>query len=351
MTTPLSSGAGASTAERRSRVTRFGWDKGICVLLLVTLLVGSRLAPEFLTRDNVGFVMQDIGEIFLLALPMTFLIIAGEIDLSVASSLTLSSAVLGRLFHAGLPASVCVLGALVTGATCGLVNGLLVTKLGLQSLAVTIGTLGLFRGLCYVLLGNEPVNDFPSSWTDLGALPIPHTFLPWSIIPMVVCVLTFGVLLHGTRFGRWTYAIGTNKDAARFSGIPVARTRLLLFVATGLMAGLSGLVYSLRFASASPGGASGYELSVIAATLFGGVAIAGGIGTIWGVATSVFMLGAIRSLLQLLDVSANVLLIASGALLLLSVTVPRLLDLMRDATASSRSRQKTSSTPKTSSSQ
>jgi rhamnose transport system permease protein len=334
MTTP--SATVGSTVLSRVRSGRFGWDRGIVVLLALTLLVGSRLAPEFLTRDNVGFVFQDIGEILLLALPMTFLIIAGEIDLSVASSLTLSSAVLGRLFHAGLPAWLCVIGAMLTGATCGLVNGLLVTKLGLQSLAVTIGTLGLFRGLCYVLLGNEPVNDFPTSWTDLGTQPIPHTFLPWSLIPMVVCVLTFGVLLHGTRFGRWTYAIGTNKDAARFSGIPVARTRLLLFGATGLMAGLAGIVYSLRFASASPGGASGYELSVIAATLFGGVAIAGGIGTIWGVVTSVFMLGAIRSLLQLLDVSANVLLIASGALLLLSVTVPRLLDLIREMPVSRR---------------
>jgi rhamnose transport system permease protein len=326
----------SNTTSRQSRTGRFGWDKGIVILLLLTLLVGSRLAPEFLTRDNVGFVLQDIGEIFLLALPMTLLIIAGEIDLSVASALTLSSAVLGRLFHAGLPASICVLGALLTGTTCGLVNGLLVTKLGLQSLAVTIGTLGLFRGLCYVLLGNEPVNDFPSSWTDLGALPIPHTFFPWSFIPMVVSGIAFAVLLHSTRFGRWAFAIGTNKDAARFSGIPVARTRLLLFVSTGFMAGMSGIVYSLRFASASPGGASGFELSVIAATLFGGVAIAGGIGTIWGVATSVFMLGAIRSLLQLLDVSANVLLIASGALLLLSVTVPRLLEIIRQGISSSR---------------
>ena len=308
-------------SNRRS--TLLGWDRGVVLLLILTCAVGSFLTPDFLTTSNIAFVLQDIGEILLIALPMTFLIIAGEIDLSVASSLTLSSSVIGIFVRHGSPMLLGILAGLVTGALCGALNGYLVTKWGLQSLAVTIGTLGLFRGLCFVLLGNNPVNEFPSFWTDLGANNIPHTFLPWSVVLLVPFSVIAWILLHRTRAGRWTFAAGINAEAARYSGIPVKRLKFLLFVFTGFMSGVAGVVYTLRFASASPDGARGYELSVIAAVLFGGVAIAGGVGTMWGVLAAVIELGAIRSVLQLVNFSANALQIVSGALLLFSVAVPR----------------------------
>jgi rhamnose transport system permease protein len=135
------------------------------------------------------------------------------------------------------------------------------------------------------------------------------------------------IVLHYTRIGRWTFAIGINPEAAKFSGIPVARMKLGLFAVTGLMSGVAGVVYTLRFASASPDGAVGYELSVIAAVLFGGVAIAGGVGTLWGVLAAVLSLGAIRSVLQLIDFSANALLVVSGALLLISVVIPKAIEI------------------------
>jgi rhamnose transport system permease protein len=194
---------------------------------------------------------------------------------------------------------------------------------GLPSLAVTIGTLALYRGFAWVLLGNEPVNELPENWIVLGYENIPNTFLPWSTIPVVILSALAWVILHYTRVGRWTYAIGINAEAAKFSGIPVARMKLALFGVTGLMSGVAGVVYTLRFASASPDGAVGYELGVIAAVLFGGVSIAGGTGSLWGVLASVLSLGAIRSALQLANFSANALLIVSGALLLVSVVVPR----------------------------
>ena len=147
--------------------------------------------------------------------------------------------------------------------------------------------------------------------------------------------------MHHTRFGRWTYAIGVNPQAAKFSGIPVARMKLALFAATGLMSGVAGVVYTLRFASASPDGAVGYELNVIAAVLFGGVLIAGGVGTLWGVLAAVLSLGAIRSALQLADVSANALLVVSGVLLLVSVVVPRTLEILKSRRKSVVSKNKT----------
>jgi len=137
-------------------------------------------------------------------------------------------------------------------------------------------------------------------------------------------------ILHHTRFGRWTFAIGVNAEAAKFSGIPVQRTKMTLFAMTGLMSGVAGIVYTLRFASASPDGAVGFELSIIAATLFGGVSIAGGVGTIWGVLAAVFSLGVIRSALQLSGFSANSLLMVSGGLLLISVIAPRVTEALRN---------------------
>jgi len=308
----------------------FTWDKGILVLLVLTIFVGSFITPYFANASNMSFVIQDIGEFMLMSIPVTFLIIAGEIDLSIGSTVCLSSASIGYSYRHGIPFWFCIIIGLVVGLLCGLINGLLVTKFGLQSLAVTIGTLALFRGLCYVLLGNQPVNQLPSSYTNLGSNAIPHTFFPY----VSILILIFGAIgwftLHYSRIGRWTFAIGINVEAAKFSGIPVARMKLALFMITGLMAGLAGVVYTFRFASASPDGATGYELSVIASVLFGGVSIAGGVGTIWGVMAAVLELGVIRSVLQLSNVSANTLLVVSGGLLLLSVAVPRAIEISRN---------------------
>ena len=305
------------------------WDRGLVLLLIATFVVGSRVSPEFIGADNVTFVLQDVTEILLIALAMAFLIITGEIDLSVASTLTLASDVIGVVVHSGHSMWLAVAAGLATGVLAGAFNGFLVTVIGLPSLAVTIGTMELYRGLCWVLLGNTPISDIPDSWTNLGLDTIPHTVFPWSFILVIVFGTIAVYTLHLTRFGRWTYAIGINAQAARFSGIRVERVKFLLFVATGFMSAVAGLVYTLRFASSSPDGAMGYELSVIAACLFGGIAVAGGAGTMWGVLAAVIELGAIRSLLQLSDFSANALQVVSGGLLLASVTFPQLAALAR----------------------
>ncbi|MFM7144841.1 MAG: ABC transporter permease, partial [Actinomycetales bacterium] len=242
----------------------------------------------------------------------------------------LASAVCGINWQSTGSIWIAILAGILTGAACGLVNGLLVTRLGLSSLAVTIGTLALCRGLCYVALGDTPIADFPMEFTDLGYTPIPGTFLPWVIVPMIIAAIGFWYVLHGTRFGRWLFAIGQGDQAAEFSGIPVLRVKLLLFVLTGFMCGVAGITYTVRFASASPDGALGFELLIIAAVLFGGVAIAGGIGTIWGVIAAVLIWGFSQNYLQLVGWDSNALVIVGGVLLLLSVTIPRLLGALRE---------------------
>lgn len=305
-----------------SRSAHFGWDKGVLVLVMLTLVLGSLVNPDFGNGSNLGFIVQDIGEIMLLALPMTLIIMTGEIDLSVASIVALTSCSLGWFYREGVPMSLAVVLAIGVGVLCGAFNGVLVTKLGLSSLAVTIGTLGLFRGLSYALLGDTPVGDFPEAWTELGYASIPGTFLPWVTPLLVVLAIVFAVVLHAMRSGRWIVAIGQSTEAARFAGIPVDRVKLRLFILSGLISGVAGVVYSLRFAGARPDAALGFELAVIASVLFGGVSIFGGVGTLWGVVGAVLFLGSMRSLLQLEDVPPNALTIITGGLLLLSVVVP-----------------------------
>lgn len=305
--------------------TLSGWETTLAVLVIVALLGGGLLSPDFLTAQNISFLTANFSEILLMALTMTLLVIVAEIDLSVASILGLCSAVLGVLFAAGVPMGLAILAAFVTGGLAGLLNGVLVTRLGLPSLAVTIGTLALFRGLAYVLLGDRAIAEFPAAYTNFGFGTLPGTLIPIPIALGVVLAILTAVILHATPFGRSLYAIGANEVAARFSGLRVERTKLLLFVMSGLMSALAAVVYTFRFASARGDNATGFELGVIAAVLLGGVSIFGGRGSVVGAVLAVFLIGLINGALTIVDVSNEILTIVTGLLLIGSVLVPNLL--------------------------
>lgn len=295
------------------------WETVLVLAVVVVAVVGG---GDFLNGKNLFYLGLDIGEIALIALPLTLVIVAGEIDLSVASVLGLSSALIGTLWNAGLPLETILPIVIVAGALCVAVKGFLVTGLGLPSLAVTIGTLALYRGLALVLLGDTAVADFPASYTQFGTTPIPGTDFPYPIAVFAVLAIVFGVLLHGSSFGRAVYAIGANTEAARFSGIRVKRTKLILFTLTGAVAALADVVYTLRFFSARADNGTGLELAVVAAVLLGGVSIFGGTGSLGGVIAGVLLLGGLRNLLILDDVSTETLTIVTGLLLLVGVLAP-----------------------------
>ena len=299
------------------------WESALFVLLVLIVVVGSAATGGlFLTGNNLFYFGLDIGEIALIALPLTLVIVAAEIDLSVASVLGLSSSLIGALWNAGWALEMILPTVIVVGAVCGAINGLLVTRLGLPSLAVTIGTLALYRGLALVVLGDTAVADFPASYTQFGTTPVPGTWLPYPIVLFVLLAIVFGLLLHATSFGRAVFAIGANEEAARFSGIRVKRTKLILFVLTGAVAALAGIVYTLRFSSARADNGTGMELSVVAAVLLGGVSIFGGRGTIAGVILGVLVLGGLQNVLILGDTTTEVLELVTGLLLLVSVLAP-----------------------------
>ncbi|WP_133645208.1 ABC transporter permease [Paraburkholderia flava] len=300
------------------------WETLLAVLLVLALILGRVLSPEFLSGANLGNVLADLTEVALMALPMTLIIVAADIDLSVASVLGASSALLGVLWHMGIPMPAAIALSIIAGAFAGLLNGLVIVKLNLPSLAVTIGTLALFRGLAYVLLGDQAVADFPAGYTAFGMNSLGSTFIPLPFAIVIVCAVLFTVLLQATAFGRSLFAIGANPTAAAFSGIDVARVRLKLFVLSGAVSALAGVIYTLRFTSARGDNGEGFELSVIAAVLFGGVSIFGGRGSMIGVLLSLLIVGVLRNALTLVDVSSEVLTIVTGALLLASVLIPNL---------------------------
>jgi rhamnose transport system permease protein len=303
--------------------TLLRWESALFVLL-VLVVVGGSVATDgsFLTGRGAFNVGSDLAVMALIALPLTLVIVAAEIDLSVASVLGLSSALIGVLWNDGWPLEAILPFVIVVGAVCGAVNGFLVTRLGLPSLAVTIGSLALYRGLAFVVLGDKAVADFPDSYTQFGTTPVPGTWIPYPIVLFVVLAVAFGLLLHATTFGRAVFAIGANEEAARFSGIRVKRTKFILFVLTGAVAALAGIVYTLRFASARADNGTGLELEVVTAVLLGGVSIFGGRGTIGGVVLATLVLGGLTDALILDDVATEVVTLVTGILLLASVFAP-----------------------------
>jgi rhamnose transport system permease protein len=305
------------------------WDSIIILLTVVVLVVASLGVPNFGTSRNFTFLVLDLLPIALVALPMTFIIITGEIDLSVASTLGLSSAIMGFLWNHDLSIESIIPLCVIIGAVLGAVNGFLVTGLGLPSLAVTIGTLALYRGLAFVVLGDSAVADFPYNYTTWVTGNIGGGAVPNVLIVIVVLALIFGIVLHATPFGRSLFAIGANAQAAHFSGIRVARTKFWLYVLSGAVAGLVGVMWTLRYSSARADNGSGLELAVVAAVLLGGVSIFGGKGSLPGVLAGVVLLAALQNALRLQDVSGQALNIVTGALLVLSVLLPNIATAIR----------------------
>lgn len=301
---------------RRVLLTR---EAAIVALLLLVAVVSATTVRGFGQPITLTYLLLDIAPILLIALPMTLIMITGEIDLSVGSMVGLSSVVTGALVQGGLPFEVAALAALVVGVVGGAFNGFLVTVVGLPSLAVTIGTLALFRGLAVGFLGTAAVTDFPEFWTDLAKAKIAGTSVPAIMIPFVVLLVVFIVLLHFTPFGRGVYAVGLSKDAAHFSGVNVERTKFVLFVLSGAVAAFAGLFYTLRYGSARGDNATGLELQVIAAVVLGGVSVFGGRGQIYGVIAAALLIGSLASALRLVNVTSDVINIITGALLVISV--------------------------------
>ncbi|HEX2132970.1 MAG TPA: ABC transporter permease [Actinophytocola sp.] len=301
-----------------SRLLR--WEGVLLVLCVAVLAYGAATTDGFAEQGNISFLLLDYSEVALLAIALLPIVLTGEIDLSVASTLGFCSALTGTLWEAGLPFETIVPLVLLAGAVLGSVNAVLVVYFGLPSLAVTIGTLGLYRGLAYVLLGDRAVTGFPANYRPLATDSL--GFLPYATMLVLVVGVAVALLVHVTPVGRSLYAIGLNTQTARFSGIRVDRVKLALFVLSGALAALASLIYTLRYNSARADNANGMELVAVAAVLLGGVSIFGGRGTVLGVATALLAMAGLRNVLFLDDVSNEIQNVITGLLLIVSVLVP-----------------------------
>jgi rhamnose transport system permease protein len=253
-------------------------------------------------------------------LPMTFVIILGNIDISVASTVALSAVIMATAFNSGLPMPLAMALCLATSTLCGLINGLLMVKFKeLSAVIVTLATMIIYRGIAYVILEDQASGHFPSWFSFLGWGAIGP--IPFILIAFALCAVLFGLLLHKTSFGRKVFAMGNNLTAARYSGIKTDSVIVAVFALTGLMAGLTAIFLTSRMGSTRPNVAQGYELAVIAMVVLGGVSTSGGSGRIGGPILAVFIIGYLTYGLGLVNIKANVLLIIIGSLLILSVLV------------------------------
>ena len=298
------------------------WEAGLVVVVVVIAVLGAATSPQFLTSTNYFNMGANVGEVAIMALPMTLIIVSAEIDLSVASILGMSSALLGVLWSAHWPMPAIFVVVALAGTAAGAFNGLLVTRLGLPSLAVTIGTLGLYRGIAVILLGAKTVSNFPAPYSGIGVNAVPHTDVPYSVAIFAVLAIVFAVVLHATPAGRAIFAMGANKEAAVFSGIRVKRIKTILFMVSGLVCALAGVLWTFRLSTAVQDNGLGEELAVVAVVLFAGVSIFGGKGSIGGVVLAVIAFGGIQDALLLANFNQEATGIVTGGLLLVSVFVP-----------------------------
>jgi rhamnose transport system permease protein len=319
-------------------MTRFrldAWEMLLAALLIATFAFGALAFPSFATPFNLSQLAAGMAEKALLVLPMVLLIIAREIDLSVASILALSSVVFGVALQAGLPIWAAVPATIAFGGLLGAGNGYLVAFLGLPSLVVTLGTMALYRGLGYIALGSGSVNVFPEIVTDFGIGSIPGTRIPFVILPFLALAPLFAIWLQLKPFGQRVYAVGGSPAAALYSGIRVDRLRFWLFVVSGAVCAVAGMVYTARLANARANNALGMELDVITIVFLGGISVWGGKGRLTGVLLALCLVAVIRNLLGINQIGGDTQGLVIGLLLigslLLSNSTGFLLSLLRHA--------------------
>jgi rhamnose transport system permease protein len=297
------------------------WEIFLLVVLIITFVAGAQVSKYFLTVSNITIALEGIAPMALLALPMTLIIITGEIDISVGSMVGLCASTMAVCLENGLPIEAAILIGVLAGMAAGAFNGLMISYAMLPSLVVTIGTLALYRGLAQIILEERGISTLPDWYQAIGFGTIPGTPIPWSSLIFLICFVGFAIYLHRTRWGRALYAIGNNREAARYSGINVKRTVFGLFVTSGTMASLSAIVLTAYLASARSDTATGIELPVITAVVLGGVNIFGGSGTMVGVFFAVLVLAFVQNALGLGGVTPEEQQIVTGAVLIVTLII------------------------------
>jgi len=300
------------------------WEALLAVVFILIFIANSFASPYFLNVWNLSDATFNFTEKAMIAFAMAMLVIAGEIDLSVASIIALASTAMGLVMSAGYGVPVIVAAGITVGLLCGAVNGALVAGVNLPSIVVTIGTMSLFRGISFIILGDQAFTGYPKEFAFFGQGYV-FWVISFELALFAVAALGFYILLHRSNFGRAVYAIGNNPTGALFSGVKVARVRFALFLLAGLMSGVAAVCLTSRLGSTRPSIATGMELEVVTMVVLGGVNILGGSGTILGVVLAAFIMGMVTFGIGLLNVPGIVMSIFLGLLLIAVIAAPKLI--------------------------
>jgi ribose transport system permease protein len=291
--------------------------------LILLIIVFSIICPPFRTLNNLLTVALQTSIISFIGVGVTFVIITAGIDLGIGSVIALSGVATGLAMNAGCPSLPAILLGLVVGIICGLFNGFVISNMKLPPFIATLGTMMIARGLALYITNAAPIT-VSSPFFDLLGGTIPGTNFPVPIIIMILVALVFAFVLNKTRLGRYAYAIGSNEEAARLSGLKIKRTKYMLYAISGLLAALAGIVLASRLSTAQATAGNAYELDAIASAVIGGTSLNGGVGTIMGTMIGAFIIGVLRNGLNMLGVSSFIQSIVIGGVLIVAVYIDQL---------------------------
>jgi rhamnose transport system permease protein len=330
VTTPASDAGTAAGSRSRLRSILISQEFILLMIILIAVIFISIRNPRFLTANNLLTQAQLMIEVGLMALPMTYIIITGGIDLSVSSIFGLSAIVLGFVWYdlgdqgATFPLELAIPIGLLVGALCGFINGAFIVRLGVPPLIMTLATLALYRGVALGVSQARSARGFPEWFFQIGT---GDTFgIPNQLFIFIIAAIIFGIVLARTVFGRWIYAVGNNETGARFSGIPVGRVKLIIYTLSGLMAGLAAWIFTSRISTTRSDMGTGLELDVIAAVVLGGTSIFGGSGSILGTVLGLILIQVLKNGLSLAGMRGDATIVVIGIILILAVLVNSLVD-------------------------
>jgi len=311
--------------EHTWKTTLLRWESFLLLIFVAINIMNATISSNYLSVSGLFTATSSFLEKAFIVLPMAYVLVLGEIDISVGSTVALSAVLMSIAFNRGVPMGAAVLICLLVGACCGFINGLILTRFTeLAPMIVTLGTQILYRGIAEILLGDQASGGLTTVtwfsdlyWGSIG--PVPYMF-----IVFILCTIIFGLVLHKTTFGRRLYAIGSNRLTAQYSGVSVQKIRLTVYTLTGIFSAVTAIFLAARMGSTRSNIAMGYELEAISMVVFGGISSAGGKGTLPGAVISVFIIGFLRYGLGLINISSQVMLVIIGTLLVLAVMIPNL---------------------------
>ena len=299
------------------------WDRAGMALVFVVLFIGVSLAvPDFLSWINMKGLALSVATVGIISCTMMFCLAGGDFDLSVGSIVALAGVVAVTVINQSANVPLGIVAGIAAGGVVGLVNGVVIARMGINALIATLASMQVVRGLAFIVTNGKAVGVREEGFFALGIGSVAG--VPSPVWITVIAFIAFGLLLNKTIFGRNTLAIGGNREAAHLAGIRVARTKIIIFILQGLMSGFAGVILASRMTSGQPNTAQGLELQVISACVLGGVSLTGGVATITGVIVGVLVMGTVQNVMNLLNIPPFYQYVASGTILWAAVTLDRI---------------------------